>query len=78
MCKMEYDKYTSFLCTVFRLANFVSPQVLSAPFAYFHPAVSHQEMRQTAWIGEIATVDIGFWADGFLLLIFGGIPWQVF
>ena len=30
------------------------------------------------WVGEIKTVDIGYYIDNMLILIFGGIPWQVY
>jgi len=51
------------------------------PFAWIHPAV--QPIKVTdwteAWMGEIGG---GWWnwhyADYFLLLTFGGIPWQVY
>lgn len=51
------------------------------PFAWVHPAV--EEIKVTdwteAWFGEIGG---GWWnfyyADYFLLLTFGGIPWQVY
>jgi len=32
----------------------------------------------TGWVGEIATNKWGVWVDVYLLLIFGGIPWQVY
>ncbi|XP_054269313.1 high-affinity choline transporter 1-like [Macrosteles quadrilineatus] len=50
--------------------------VVSAPFAYYHPQVSHQAMVNSSWLGHVEKNDIGIWLDGLLLLIFGGIPWQ--
>uniref|UniRef100_A0A1B6LH83 High-affinity choline transporter 1 n=1 Tax=Graphocephala atropunctata TaxID=36148 RepID=A0A1B6LH83_9HEMI len=50
--------------------------VVSAPFAYYHQHVSHEAMVHSSWLGNVETKDIGVWADGLLLLIFGGIPWQ--
>ncbi|XP_012276266.1 high affinity choline transporter 1 [Orussus abietinus] len=47
------------------------------PFAVLHPAVSlEKNLSQKDWLGEIRKEDFGEWADGMLLLIFGGIPWQ--
>jgi len=54
---------------------------LCIPFAWFHPAVETIEWTDWTekWIGEIGG---GWWnwhyADYFLLLTFGGIPWQVY
>jgi len=51
------------------------------PFAWTHPAVQEIEMSDwtVEWVGEIGG---GWWnwhyADYFLLLTFGGIPWQVY
>jgi hypothetical protein len=35
-------------------------------------------MSSTDWIGQVDRADIGEWIDTLLLLMFGGIPWQVF
>lgn len=32
----------------------------------------------TGWFGALPASDIGIWIDSMLLLIFGGIPWQVY
>jgi len=51
------------------------------PFAWTHPAVAEIEWSDwtETWVGEIGG---GWWnwhyADYFLLLTFGGIPWQVY
>ena len=29
------------------------------------------------WLGSLAFEDVGIWVDTGLLLIFGGVPWQV-
>ena len=52
-------------------------QWLSVPFAMTHPAVGSISETAPQWIGTIATEDIAVWIDGGLLLVFGGIPWQV-
>ena len=53
-------------------------QLLSAPFAYQNKAVSENAFSSRDWLGKVDTKDIGHWIDSFLLLLLGGIPWQVF
>jgi hypothetical protein len=53
-------------------------QLLSAPFAYQNAAVSENTFSSRDWIGKVDKEDIGQWIDSFLLLLLGGIPWQVF
>jgi high affinity choline transporter 7 len=52
-------------------------QLLSVPFAYQNEAVSRNGMSSSDWIGKVERTDVGEWLDTLLLLIFGGIPWQV-
>lgn len=52
-------------------------QAISAPFVFYHPQVHRDVLVQDSWLGHIDAKDWGVWADGLLLLIFGGIPWQV-
>ena len=58
-----------------------SLQWICIPFAWIHPAVQPIKMTDwtVEWMGEIGG---GWWnwhyADYFLLLTFGGIPWQVY
>ena len=33
--------------------------------------------QNVGWVGQIADNKWGVWVDVYLLLIFGGIPWQV-
>ncbi|XP_078494543.1 high-affinity choline transporter 1 [Ciona intestinalis] len=54
---------------------------LSIPFAFTHPAVS--DIATTAyhspnWLGTWDISTTGLWIDSALLLLFGGIPWQVY
>uniref|UniRef100_H2YD70 Uncharacterized protein n=1 Tax=Ciona savignyi TaxID=51511 RepID=H2YD70_CIOSA len=56
-------------------------QWLSIPFAFTHPAVS--DIATTAylspnWLGTWDINSTGLWIDSALLLLFGGIPWQVY
>lgn len=51
---------------------------IAAPFSMFHPAVSFENNLTTRdWLGHIKDEDLGEWVDGMLLLVFGGIPYQV-
>jgi hypothetical protein len=52
-------------------------QLLSAPFAYQNKAVSENALSSRDWIGNVDQADIAQWMDAFMLLLFGGIPWQV-
>lgn len=51
---------------------------IAAPFSMLHPAVSFENnLALKDWLGQIKNEDLGEWVDGMLLLVFGGIPWQV-
>ncbi|KAL8610188.1 hypothetical protein ACOMHN_005961 [Nucella lapillus] len=47
------------------------------PFAMTHEA-SKPITGDTAWVGELSTANIGSFVDFYLLMTFGGIPWQVY
>jgi len=52
---------------------------LTVPFAWVHEAVGPLESREDSdWIGSIESHQSGQWVDFMLLLMFGGIPWQVY
>uniref|UniRef100_UPI00398EDCEC high-affinity choline transporter 1 n=1 Tax=Pristiophorus japonicus TaxID=55135 RepID=UPI00398EDCEC len=57
---------------------------ISIPFAMLNPAVTDitvtasQYIYQEPWLGNINTQLIFTWLDNFLLLMLGGIPWQVY
>ncbi|KAK0058927.1 high-affinity choline transporter 1, partial [Biomphalaria pfeifferi] len=52
---------------------------ISVPFAMTHPAVSNIAVNATEnWIYPIPVNEIPTYFDSFLLLTFGGIPWQVY
>ncbi|KAH9513069.1 hypothetical protein Btru_035744 [Bulinus truncatus] len=52
---------------------------ISVPFAMTHPAVSNIATNATQnWIYPIPVEEIPTYFDSFLLLTFGGIPWQVY
>lgn len=51
--------------------------VIAMPFSMLNPAVSFENLALRDWLGQIKNEDLGEWVDGMLLLVFGGIPWQV-
>ncbi|XP_012283006.1 high-affinity choline transporter 1 [Orussus abietinus] len=48
------------------------------PFAWAHPQVKPLSSMDVDWIGAVESKDIWRYIDNELLLIFGGIPWQVY
>ena len=53
-------------------------QWVSLPFAMTNDAVSPLTTNATeVWIKDVDPVYSGFYIDCYLVLIFGGIPWQV-
>ena len=48
------------------------------PFAWAHPKVLPLSSMDVDWIGEVKPEYHWFYIDYGLLLIFGGIPWQVY
>ena len=53
-----------------------SLQWLGIPFAMTHDS-ARSISENTDWLGELTAPYIGSFVDYYLLLIFGGIPWQV-
>ncbi|ESO84198.1 hypothetical protein LOTGIDRAFT_155524 [Lottia gigantea] len=51
---------------------------ISVPFALTNEAVSPITVNSTDWIKTVEPQATGVYIDSFLLLIFGGIPWQVY
>ncbi|KAJ7334430.1 hypothetical protein OS493_014744 [Desmophyllum pertusum] len=43
-----------------------------------HPAVSSITEDSPQWVGEWSSKYVGVWLDYGLLLVFGGVPWQVY
>ena len=52
-------------------------QWLCVPFALTHEAVGSLSATKDKWIGSLEIEDAAMFTDIYLLLIFGGIPWQV-
>ncbi|XP_037789860.1 high-affinity choline transporter 1-like isoform X2 [Penaeus monodon] len=53
---------------------------LTVPFAMTNEAVGSLALNETNWLGSIEATspEWGLWIDYWLLLICGGIPWQVY
>ncbi|VDN96121.1 unnamed protein product [Rodentolepis nana] len=51
---------------------------LSIPFAINHSAVHSISLNSTRWIGSIPASNAALYIDNLLMLILGGIPWQVY
>ncbi|KAF2355067.1 Sodium/solute symporter [Trinorchestia longiramus] len=51
---------------------------LCIPFAWNHEAVGDVMPENSDWIGSVPMREWGLYTDYCLLLIFGGIPWQVY
>ncbi|VDM18189.1 unnamed protein product [Hydatigera taeniaeformis] len=51
---------------------------LSIPFAMTNQAVHSITINSTRWIGSLSANDAAQYVDNLLMLILGGIPWQVY
>jgi len=53
---------------------------LTVPYALTHKAVGSLALNETDWLGSIPadSPQWGLWVDYWMLLICGGIPWQVY
>ncbi|XP_063859734.1 high-affinity choline transporter 1-like isoform X1 [Scylla paramamosain] len=53
---------------------------ITVPFAMVHESVGSLALNETNWLGSIepTSPEWGLWIDYWLLLICGGIPWQVY
>ncbi|KAK3859265.1 hypothetical protein Pcinc_034603, partial [Petrolisthes cinctipes] len=53
---------------------------IAVPFSMTHEAVGSLALNETDWLGHIepSSPEWGLWIDYWLLLICGGIPWQVY
>ncbi|XP_076317987.1 high-affinity choline transporter 1-like [Tachypleus tridentatus] len=51
---------------------------LCIPFSYSNKAVGDMSLEATNWLGSVNITDAGIYMDYGLLLILGGIPWQVY
>ena len=55
----------------------VGLQVLSIPFAWKHSSVNEEQLVTQDWLGSVKGSESGEFLDNYMLLIFGGIPYQV-
>ncbi|RWS14213.1 high-affinity choline transporter 1-like protein [Dinothrombium tinctorium] len=51
---------------------------LCIPYSISHPAVKSMSMDTNDWIGVLPFRQFGMYLDYGLLLVFGGVPWQVY
>ncbi|CAK9295828.1 unnamed protein product [Gordionus sp. m RMFG-2023] len=51
---------------------------ICVPFALRNPLVDNPMKYKKHWIGHLEPILIGQYVDAYLLLTFGGIPWQVY
>lgn len=58
--------------------TFFSLQWIAVPFAMTNANVQPISNTTSVWIGSIAKGDEFSYLDSFLMLTFGGIPWQVY
>ena len=56
----------------------VSLQWISIPFAMSNEAFTTLDISENDWIGSVEKHFAGVWFDYAMLLICGGIPWQVY
>ncbi|EFX80893.1 hypothetical protein DAPPUDRAFT_22271, partial [Daphnia pulex] len=68
---VAYTDVVQLFCVAFGL-------ILCVPFAWNNPAVDMENLSPAVWGGTIKTHDIGIYTENYLLLIMGGIPWQVY
>ena len=50
--------------------------MLCIPFAWTHKAVDQEALMSQDWLGQVRPQTAGLFIDNYLLLIFGGIPYQ--
>lgn len=62
-----------------RISAIFHSQWICVPFAMTSDLVENISVNSsTEWIQEVDPVFVGVYIDSFLLLIFGGLPWQVY
>ena len=61
---------------IYNILPLAAPQWLCIPFAWNHEAVGQVTAEEMDWVGSVDG-RWGYYVDYSLLLVFGGIPWQV-
>lgn len=51
---------------------------LALPFVVTSDYIGDPAQFKDVWVGAVAKSDLGLWFDGAILLVLGGIPWQVY
>lgn len=70
--------YTPSAADALQLTCLLIGLLIATPYAMLNPAVSlTKTLNGKDWLGEVETKDLAGWIDRMLLIIFGGIPWQV-
>jgi hypothetical protein len=72
---LDFEELTFFFSRLFYYSNNV--KWVSIPFAMLNPAVKSISPSSVDWIGYVDPQYYGQYFDYGMLLIFGGIPWQV-
>jgi hypothetical protein len=62
-------------CHLKETVNFL--QWMCIPFAMYNEHVGSMSPEDVDWIGKVDPSEYAFYVDYGLLLVFGGIPWQV-
>ncbi|XP_046455618.1 high-affinity choline transporter 1-like [Daphnia pulex] len=70
--------YSVALTDVIQLFFILFGLVLCIPFAWMHPAVNQEGLVNQDWLGYVEPSSSGIFVDNYLLLIFGGIPYQAY
>jgi len=71
LCSVAYTDVAQLICMFIGMW-------LTIPFAATHPAVTDISSTMGEWEGTWEWSEAGVWFDYAFLLIFGGIPWQVY
>lgn len=61
----------------FILRYFGCWKVFCVPFVWTHEAIDHEVLAKMDLIGQVTLPSLATYLDIYLLIIFGGIPWQV-
>lgn len=70
--------YSVALTDVIQLFFIVFGLVLSIPFAWKHSSVNEEQLVTQDWLGSVKGSESGEFLDNYMLLIFGGIPYQAY
>ena len=67
-----------YLCSILIIFLASNKQTICVPFAWTHKAVDTKALTIAgAWEGVIEIYNVGVYIENYLLIVIGGIPWQV-